>query len=85
MRRPGLALAIAFNRAVRTQDEWFDEPDDLERVEKAFGAIEEIDDPLEAAAILAARLARAKGFSEANEVVPVVVEVEVAVPRSRPA
>lgn len=67
MRRPGLALAIALNRAVRTQDEWFDEPDDLERVERALGAIEEIEDPLEAAAVLAARLARGQGFSEGNK------------------
>ncbi|MHB1444223.1 MAG: hypothetical protein ACYCTI_04180 [Acidimicrobiales bacterium] len=28
--RPSLELAVAFNEAVREDDEWFDEPDDLE-------------------------------------------------------
>jgi len=29
-------MAVAFNRAVREHDEWFDEPDDLDRVERAL-------------------------------------------------
>lgn len=36
MRRPTLGLAAAFNRAVRREDEWWDEPEDLERVERAL-------------------------------------------------
>ena len=64
MKRPTLALAVAVNRSVRERDEWFDEPDDLDRVERAIAAIETIDDPVDAAAVLACRLTRAQGFTE---------------------
>ena len=67
MRRPTLALAVEFNRAVRKDDEWFDEPDDLERVERALAAIDDMDDPVEAAAVLAYRVVRAQGFGEGNK------------------
>jgi len=67
LRRPSLELAVAFNRAVRAADEWFDEPDDLARVERALAAIATIDDPVEAAAVLACRVARAQGFTEGNK------------------
>jgi prophage maintenance system killer protein len=67
LKRPTLALAVAVNRAVREQDEWFDEPDDLDRVERAIAAIETIHDPVEAAAVLACRLTRAQGFTEGNK------------------
>jgi hypothetical protein len=53
LKRPTLGLAVAVNRAVREHGEWFDEPDDLDRVERAIAAIETIDDPVEAAAVLA--------------------------------
>lgn len=39
MRRPTLELAVAFNRAVRHEDEWFEEPDDLDRVKRALAAM----------------------------------------------
>ena len=55
MRRPSLAVAIAINHAVREHDEWFDEPDDLDRVERALAAIVAVGDVLQAAAILACR------------------------------
>jgi prophage maintenance system killer protein len=67
LRRPSFALAVAINRAVRETDEWFDEPDDLERVARAVAAIDAIDDPVEAAAVLACRVARAQGFTEGNK------------------
>lgn len=67
MRRPTLAHAVAFNRAIRQPDERFDEPDDLDRVERALAAIDGVDDPVEAAAILAYRITRAQGFSEGNK------------------
>lgn len=67
MKRPTLALAVAVNRSVREQDEWFDEPDDLDRVERAIAAIEAMNDPVEAAAVLACRLTRAQGFTEGNK------------------
>ena len=67
MIRPTLALAVAINRAARDADEWFSEPDDLERVERALGSIDGIDDPVRAASVLAFRIARAQGFAEGNK------------------
>ena len=67
MIRPTLALAVAINRAAREADEWFSEPDDLERVERALGSIDGIDDPVRAASVLAFRVARAQGFAEGNK------------------
>ena len=62
-----MALAIALNRAVREDDEWFDEPDDLDRVDSALHAIDDIDDAVAAAGVLAYRVARAQAFGEANK------------------
>lgn len=59
MIRPSLGTAVAFNRAVRDPDEWFDDPNDLSRVQRALAAIDGIDDPVDAAAVLAYRLAQA--------------------------
>jgi prophage maintenance system killer protein len=67
LRRPSLGFALAVNRAVREPDEWFEEPDDLERVQRVIKAIEAIDDPVKAAAIIACRVARAQGFAEGNK------------------
>lgn len=58
---------MAINRAVRAPDEWFDEPDDLERVRRALAAINGMDDPVDAAAVLACRITRAQGFAEGNK------------------
>ena len=58
---------MAINRAVRDHDEWFDEPDDLDRVQRALNVAEEIDDPVRAAATLAFRITRAQGFTEGNK------------------
>jgi prophage maintenance system killer protein len=67
LRRPTLAITVAFNRAVREDDEWFDEPDDLDRVQRALGAIDDVDDPIDAAGVVAFRVARAQGFAEGNK------------------
>lgn len=67
MRRPTLALAVAINRAVRDRDEWFDEPDDVVRVERALDSIGDLDEPIRAAGVLAFRVARAQGFAEGNK------------------
>jgi prophage maintenance system killer protein len=58
---------VAINHVVRRDDEWFDEPDELDRVARALAAIERIEDPVEAAAILAFRIARAQAFAEGNK------------------
>lgn len=67
MIRPTLALAVALNQAVRGDDEWFDEPDDLERLQRALAAIDGIEDPVAAAAVVAFRVARAQAFGEGNK------------------
>lgn len=67
MNRPSLALTVAMNHSVRQPDEWFDEPDDLDRVQKALDAVAGIEDPVRAAATLAYRITRAQGFGEANK------------------
>ena len=48
-----MELVVAFNHAVREADEWFDEPDDLERVQRVLNATQSVDDPVLAAAMLA--------------------------------
>lgn len=67
MKIPPLGLAVAINHAVREDDEWFDEPDDLERVARALATIDGLDDPVAAAGIVAFRVARAQGFAEGNK------------------
>lgn len=58
---------MAINRAVRQDDEWFDEPDDLDRLARALAAIDSAEDPVEAAARLAFRVTRAQAFGEGNK------------------
>jgi prophage maintenance system killer protein len=60
-------LAQAFNEAVREPDEWFEEPDDLDRLSTALASIDAIEDPIEDAAIVAYRVTRAQAFGEANK------------------
>jgi hypothetical protein len=62
-----LALAVAINRSVRQEDEWFDEPDDLDRVRAALDTVARVHDPLVRAAVLAYRIARAQAFGEGNK------------------
>jgi hypothetical protein len=52
---------------VRGPDEWFDEPDDLARVDQALAAIDQLDNPAVAAGVVAFRVARAQGFAEGNK------------------
>jgi prophage maintenance system killer protein len=65
--RPTLELAIALNHAARQDDEWFDDPDDLERLRRALDTVSETDDPITAAAVVAHRVARAQAFGEGNK------------------
>ena len=67
MIRPDLQIALALNEAVREQDEWFEEPDDLDRLAAALDSIESLSDPVEASAVLAFRIARAQAFGEGNK------------------
>jgi hypothetical protein len=65
--RPTLDHAVAFNRSERRADEWFDEPDELDRVQRALDSIAGLDDVVDAAAVLVYRFARAQGFGEGNK------------------
>ncbi|MFV1961137.1 MAG: Fic family protein [Acidimicrobiia bacterium] len=67
MKKPPLRLAVEFNKRVREDDEWFDEPDDLDRVERALASIDDLKNPLGAAGILAYRVTLAQGFAEGNK------------------
>lgn len=67
MNRPSIELAVEFNRVVRGDDEQFDEPDELNRVAQALNFIEALEEPTEAAAVLAYRVTRAQGFAEGNK------------------
>lgn len=67
MNRPAVGLVVAINHVVRREDEWFDEPDELDRVAGALAAIDRIEDPVEAAAVLAFRVTRAQAFAEGNK------------------
>jgi len=64
LKRPELSLAIEINKRVRSGDEWFDEPDELDRVESALKSIDDFDDPVAAAGAIAFRVTRAQGFTE---------------------
>jgi prophage maintenance system killer protein len=52
---------------VRGQEEWFEEPDDLDRVRRALSTIDTLDDAVDAAAVLAYQITRAQGFGEGNK------------------
>lgn len=47
--------------------EWFDEPDELDRVARVLASVESEEDPIVPAGMLAARLARSQAFAEANK------------------
>jgi prophage maintenance system killer protein len=65
--RPTIDHAVAFNRSERRKDEWFDEPDDLDRVQRALDSIADVDDVVQAATALAHRVTRAQGFGEGSK------------------
>jgi prophage maintenance system killer protein len=67
LKKPSLRLAIEINKRVRDKDEWFEEPDDLERVSRALSSVDREEHPVVAAGILAYRVTRAQGFAEGNK------------------
>lgn len=64
---PTIDLAVPINEAVREGDERFDEPDDIERLTRALRSVEDVSDPVAAAARLAFRVAAAQAVSEGNK------------------
>ena len=67
MNIPGLEVVVAINASVRHEDEWFDDEDDLDRIEKILIDLQGESDSLNAAAIATSRIARAQAFSEGNK------------------
>jgi prophage maintenance system killer protein len=65
--RPSLDLIVTINASVRGPDEFFDDEDDLDRVERVLQASENISDPVLLAALLMSRLARSQAFTEGNK------------------
>ena len=67
MRLPSVDIAVAINEAVRDSDEWFAEPDELDRIASAVESVADECDPVAAAARLAFRVARNQAFGEGNK------------------
>jgi prophage maintenance system killer protein len=66
-------MVVAFNQSVRNDDEWFDEPDELERIDRLLQQLEGETDPVTAAARAMSRIARSQAFTEGNKRTAVLV------------
>jgi prophage maintenance system killer protein len=64
---PSLELIVAFNASIRHDDEWFDEPDDLQRIARILDDLQTAIDPIVAAAVATSRITRAQAFTEGNK------------------
>jgi len=75
LKLPSLATAVEVNKQTLTDDEWFEDPDDLDRVESALASGSRAMDAVEAAALVPSRsLARKdslRGTSEQPYSLPV--------------
>ena len=60
-------MVVAINASVRHDDEWFDEEDEVHRIEKILGDLQMESDPLIAAALATGRIARSQAFTEGNK------------------
>ena len=67
MNLPSLQIAVALNASVREADEWFDEPDELSRVEAILASLFDETDPVVAAAAVLSRITRSQAFTEGNK------------------
>ena len=67
MNLPSLELIVAFNASVRHGDEWFDEPDDLDRIVRILNDLHSAIDPIVVAAMATSRITRAQAFTEGNK------------------
>jgi prophage maintenance system killer protein len=76
--RPTAAIALAINKATREADEWFDDPDDIPRLERALALTEAVDDPLDLVASVLYRVAYSQAFGEGNKRTALLLAVWVA-------
>jgi hypothetical protein len=60
-------VVLAINASVRHDDEWFDEEDEVHRIEKILGNLQMESDPLIAAALATGRIARSQAFPKATK------------------
>ena len=67
MRLPSVGVVVAINASVRHDDEWFDEPDEVDRIERLLEQVKIETDPIVAAAVAVARIARSQAFTEGNK------------------
>jgi prophage maintenance system killer protein len=67
LRLPSLSIIVAINHSIRQDDEWFDEPDELDRIERILTDLQEQEDPVVAAATAVGRIARSQAFAEGNK------------------
>lgn len=60
-------LLVAINEQLRAPDEFFDEKDELNRIERVLQRTDEISDPVLLAGALMSRVARSQAFTEGNK------------------
>ncbi len=67
LRLPTLSVIVAINASVRRADEWFEEPDELHRIEILLEQLSSGTDAVNTAALCVSRIVRAQAFSEGNK------------------
>jgi prophage maintenance system killer protein len=73
LRIPSLEVVVAFNYTIREADEWFDEPDELDRVKRILDRLTDETDPVVAAALSVGHLAQSQAVTEGNKRTAVLV------------
>ena len=73
MRLSTLAIIVAINESIRHEDEWFEEPDELDRIERLLEQLQTETDAVTAAARAVGRIARSQAFTEGNKRTAVLV------------